>query len=437
MKLRTILMAAFAALVLAGCSNSDDSGIAGDKGKSGKTATVEIKISQAVDTPKTRAEVDETATADEKTIKSGAIYSFTEVGILETVLEFTDADLNGVTLEMECGVGQRRFYALINPPAGLTPPSTLTPATTIYDFEKFVVEVADMASLTSATDGFFMTNLAKPELETLAADVVNNVTITIGRATAKLNVAYIADTKTNGEPNGTLRDVDYKLKSTPNNMYLTSVYENGIFKTPNYGITYDADNFIISASNEVPSTYIDAIDDEANCFYMTENAAPAGQLRQGQLNYVVIRGTYTPTENYVDADGKLITPPATAVTFWRKTAIDAAGKFVKFLDEKCYSVKPADGTYDATTIRFEEYTDGVCYYPFVIRGNGTDANDPASYDVVRNYLYKAQIIVVNGPGWWSEDATDNGGGELGGETEMVVTFDVVDWTPGVTQEGGI
>lgn len=435
MKFKSILTVALAALVLAGCAKNESGTDNPQELNEGAKTTVTIKLNQTSQNPVlSRAVVDETAEGAEKTISSGFIYAFTQEGVLESVTSFDDGDLSGGTLDIECGVGQRRFYALINPPADFTPPSSLTaPATTIYDFEKYVYEVSDIADLTDATNGFFMTNLERPVLETMVAETTNNVTISVGRATAKLNVAYVADTKTNGEPNGTLRSVVYKLKSTPKEIYLNSFYETNIFKTPKYGVAYDAANFLISPSSAT-TAYVDAVDDKDNCFYMTEAAAPATMITRGPLNYVVIRGTYTPKENYVDKDGNPLTAPTQAVTFFRKVEVDGSGKFVKFLDEKCY--KEAPDTYPATVV-YQEYTDGVCYYPFLIRGSGTDKNDPASYNVVRNYLYKAQIVVVNGPGWWSEDATDPNGENVGGETQMQIDFAVEDWTPGVNQEGGI
>lgn len=438
MKLKSILSSILALVCIAGCSKTEvESETQLLNGNLEKT-TVQLKLNQAVKSPlASRAAVTTTASDAEKAIVSGTIYAFTETGILESATPFVRADMeDAVTLEIECGVGQRRFYAMINHPDDFTPPQTLSPAVTIYDFEKYVYEVSNMASLTTPATGFFMTNLSTPNLETLEKDVVNDVSIAIGRATAKLNVAYLANTKVNGEPNGTLTEVNYKLKSTAKHMYLASIYDElNVFKTPKYGEDYDADNFIISPSSET-STYIGAIDDAANCFYMTENAAPEGFLRRGSLTYVVIKGVYTPKKNYVDGDGATLPAPTSAVTFFRKTEIDGTGDFVKFADEYCYSAIPA--VYDDTQYRFEEYEDGVCYYPFVIRGNGTDVGEPASYDIVRNHLYKAQIIVLNGPGWWSEDATDPGEGpELGGETNMEITFDVQDWTSGTPQEGGI
>ena len=436
MKITSMLTAALAALTLASCSK-DDPGTGKGKTVDGTKTTVAIRLDQAQNTAAiSKAAVTSTASDDEKAIKGGTIYAFTEQGLLESVTTF-GAVASGATIDIECGVGQRRFYALVNEPASnFAPPSDISSATTtINTFEKYVYSVSSIADLTTPSTGFFLTNLERPALVALTEDGPNDVTITLGRATAKLNVAFTASENLNEQPNGYLRNVVYKLKSTAKQIYLNSIIETGIFKTPAYGVAYDADNYLISPSSET-SVYTTAVDDDANCFYMTENSTTASLLRRGPLTYVVIRGTYLPTANYVDKDDQTQTPPATAETFYRKTVIDAGGKFVKFANAYCYSEIPELA---ATGEAYVTYTDGVCYYPFVIRGNGTDVNAPASYNIVRNYLYKAQIIRVEGPGYWSEDATDpnEGEGNIGGESDMTVTFDVLDWSTGVPQVGGL
>lgn len=367
----------------------------------------------------------ETPTADEKKVNNATIYMFKEpVKVLEKIIPLTVTAGEAESKVIEMTTGKYSFYTVINAPAGQITPTTFTEnSTTLAQFGQKIINVASIADITGATDGFFITNVETPVVQNIAkateAEVndpvtpKNNFTFYVGRAMAKANVVFAPTTQSGG----LLTDVKYLIRAQPNQMHLMPSYKNDVFFTPYH--------FRTPTAAQITSDYFEnpgySLTDGTAPSYMMENSNEVPL--QGTSSYLLLQGTFTPTVTY-DANGDNPLPGVVGDDFWR--IIKADGSY----EDEIYRAEPATGT-------AEEYEAGVCYYSFRIAKQELGTVNVA-YDIKRNSYYYITITSVSGPGASDPDDPSivNPEEPIVNETWIKAKIDHMDWTI-VDQSGGI
>lgn len=431
MKLSKMLIAALAVFTLASCSKDANEGLVPDT--KGEKTFATITLSQAAVTKA----ASEAPTTQEGAVKSATLYIFNSTQQLEKIVTF-DADTKTKVIEVTTGV--HYFYAAVNIPAGnLT--GIAENSTTIAAFEKKLMGTfSNINDLTSATTGFWMTNVSKAPAVTLVVATEteatngdkNDITISVGRAVAKVNVEFAPLS----QPAGKLSSVEYKSAGIANAMYLMPNYEGGILKTPYYAESWEAGKYFMSdkgyqAANGTP----------ANADYVMENSH--AQPQQGSATYVVISGVFTPDQSCWrnGADGTLVgTPATTGSDFWRiaNHEGDPATTNIIGWEPDYYSSDPTSRMTDAAKQSVVKYTAGKTYYAIWLAKSDIPTSDPARFTVKRNSYYYVTINSVVGAGSNAEEGviTEPTDPIVTTPTWIKATIQVLDWTV-INQNVGI
>lgn len=187
---------------------------------------------------------------------------------------------------------------------------------------------------------------------------------------------------------------------------------------PNYSESYNADNFNYLTADDVTLT-------ESNVAYCLENTFTIGNMNQNQTTRVVLKAKFTPDGFDADKTWYMVGSA--------KTAYNEANLLTLLSDKANQTVNADDLEFDAksalvyTGKSYEaaqasvgnvyKYTDGICYYPVLIRHfianehgqtsesdfwtsyeNGYKPCDLGRYGVVRNNWYKLTVKSVSEPG---------------------------------------
>lgn len=350
-----------------------------------------------------------TPTEAEKKIYEARIYVFGSTKMLEEIVEAdVSADNMKASKLFELNTGNHYFYAAVNIPeskfAGVEKFKTT--------MEAFKDHILNIPALAEAENG------------------INNVTINVGRAVAKIGVDFIPGDQIGGK----LSNVTYRVRNNPNQLYSAPLILGSVWRTPYY-------------SKDVAGTYFDSSSDFkqagikdspcVNTCYATPNSNEIPT--QGNASFISIKGTFTPSEVY-NADGTTTGILDGSGDFWRIAIYDgdpasADSKFVDF-GSKYYYEQPDAGQYDASKQKPVKYDNGTCYYGLWIADNSkTEANE--RYTVKRNTFYWINILSVDGAGANTEAGVIiSPDQELDSEAWIYAQIKVEDWS-GIEQSVGI
>ncbi|MCD8080550.1 MAG: Mfa1 family fimbria major subunit, partial [Bacteroides sp.] len=273
--------------------------------------------------------------------------------------------------------------------------------------------------------GFMMTTLNG--LQTVVVNKnkddgdVNEVELPIGRAMAK--VAVREDIQS--APNGTLKNIEYKVGHNPKKMYVVPHYHrytSGVMITPNYeDETVDA-NAYFGPLDDYQSA------DDANSFtYCLENANKIPKM--GNATVVYLKGKFEPA-TVVDKDKSPSTLPADG-SFWR-IKNTAANALIKY-EPEFYSERPDVAAGQEAV----EYKGGISYYTLYLANEQTTTDN--KYTVKRNSYYKVTITKVSNAGEPDDDEEElipEPEIPLDGAGLIEATIKIVDWDP-IEQDGEI
>lgn len=329
-------------------------------------------------------------------------------------------------------------------------------------FSAFNVALSKTAQDIIGTDGndFFMSNapvydetkktfsvLVPITVYSTEAEARANATacnVKVERAAAKVQVAF-EDSYTATQYKGTAVFNNWALDVTNKSFFPVHKYEDyseaatwwassdafvnaGIYSTtskrtyfsvdPNYSESYNAANFNYLTADDVTLT-------ESNVAYCLENTFTTGNMNQNQTTRVVLKAKFTP-DGFTAGDTWYMVGSA-------KTAYDETD-LLALLSEKAGVRVAADdlefdaksalvytgktyATAEASVGMVYKYTNGVCYYPVLIRHfiatehghsnedafwtsyeKGYQKCDLGRYGVVRNNWYKLTVNSVSEPG---------------------------------------
>lgn len=187
---------------------------------------------------------------------------------------------------------------------------------------------------------------------------------------------------------------------------------------PNYSESYDAANFNYLTAGDVTLT-------ESNVAYCLENTFTTGNMNQNQTTRVVLKAEFTPdgftagdTWYMVGSAKTAYTETALLTLLSEKAGVTVAAGDLEF-DAKSalvYTGKTYEAA-EASVGNVYKYTNGVCYYPVLIRHfiatehghtgesafwtsyeTGYKPCDLGRYGVVRNNWYKLTVNSVSEPG---------------------------------------
>lgn len=429
-----MLGVAAVAVAFTSCSKSEENGTTTTA--AGVQTTAKIIVTQTNNG--TRAHNGSmTPTDEEKTINSVTMYVFGSTKVLEDIVTLDIASDN-LSAEKVCELttGNHYFYAVVNVPADKLAGITKS-VTTTGEFEKTIFELTSLEEAADVTgSNFWMTNLSIPTPENLvvatkeqAEGGVNNITINVGRAVAKVGMDFIPNQQFAGE----LSNVTYRVRQNPDQMYSVPFFNAaGLVQTPYF------EDATVGGYLDSSSDFKTAGDATTPCTDITYAIENSNEIpRQGNASYVSIKGKFTP-EKVFAADGTTDGILATDGTFWRIASYDgdpATATFIGF-ESKYYSEAPAPDQFNAATQAVLKYEEGICYYALWIADNSkTKPNQ--KYVVKRNNYYWINVVSVNGAGWNDEDGViTDPTEELDKETWLKATIDIVDWSP-IEQNGGI
>ncbi len=422
MKIKSLLAVALAATTLFSCSKEDDHG-PGTGFAEGVETFVKVNIHQAANNTKAHYG-DLSATAEESVINDVQLFIFDDKGVFEQRVDYTTSAISGV---VKTTTGKKTFMAAVNFPAPLPNPTTLA------DLKAAANEVAIANIAAAATDNnFWMTNVEDLEI-TLTTAVseadadagLNDITINVGRAVAKVGVYFNAPASADGE----LTNVQYRVRNNPNRMRAFTSYDAaGNRITPYYNTAYNAANYFDNPT--WLDTDLDMSNEHAYPSYMTENS----NLVPTQQNstYVEITGQFelAATTLVYDEDGLNPVAPVPGANFWRvyNTTTGAYGS-------KYYREIPtaAEIAAEGGDVAAEYLTGGTCYYGLWLT-DGTQSTTVDQSTIRRNTYWSVEILTVNGPG--SHQTVVPGPDPLDEVTHIRANITVIPWE-GVEQPGGI
>lgn len=449
MKTKLILFttALFVAMSMLSCSKDSDGGdIIDTSSQSGESTymTVNLKVLGAT----SRAVADLSATSAEKAINDIRLYVFKANNtnyILEAVVDFDPA---ATTKTFQITTGQKVFHALVNM-NGVYPAATVG-TTSLDSFKKSDLTLGFNIATAATDNAFWMTTL-EDATQTLVvateaeanAGTSNNVTLSVGRAVAKIGVDLNEGTVTQPS-DGTLSDPYYKVKNNPNQMYVLKPFNAlGYQLTPYYyepSFTTGIQSFDNGVYLETTTTTGDASGNHKYPSYMIENSHEVPTYANS--NVVIIRGTFTPNTLY-STDGSVSYDITTAAgladlqtalgatwdgTFWR-TYDSSTGIY----GNKFYFEIPTT----ASTYTAVKYDQGTSYYGLWLK-NDTKSTTTEKYTVSRNQYWNVTITEIAGCGSNSEDDVidEPGPTPIDEKTFLKAQIQVVDWEE-VSQTGGI
>lgn len=281
------------------------------------------------------------------------------------------------------------------------------------------------------SDGFFRQRLD----ETEEGDPAATVTVSVGRAMAKVSLASdltpFSNIPANGDPAqpyGTLEVEAYKIINNPDEMNVAIDVTSGIVMTPYFAnTTVNTANYFVSnnTSQESENYYIPVSNSSAKTFaYCIENANNIPKY--GNATIALIKGYFTPLSNSnSEYKNAMILDPTknfSSATLGEKEdfyriwipAYEYNGQalggayedeyFVEdprpYLDDylqtyKNLSAAEISEITAAGGLQVSDYPEGLCYYYLPLENATADS----PYTVVRNSYYKIDIESVAGAGY--------------------------------------
>lgn len=449
MKLRSIFVAALAAMTFVSCSNdkTEEPG-GGVTTPTGAETVMKLSLKRAQATKAHYGDLNVDAAKGEDLIKAVRVYIFNDMNVLE---EWVDFAANEDEKTFIITTGPKTFHASVNmASAALFTPTKAMPLSEVKAKELANSDIAKVTDILAdgTNAGFWMSTLADDQTETIEAatkDEVegaaqkNNVEIEVGRAMAKVGVYY--DPATASQTGGTLTSVKYKMHNNPvKTMVLPSFNTAGHRVTPFYSASYAAANYFNNTT--YLSTELTGGKHTAPS-YITENSnkVPA----KGNSTFAMIEGVYTPTDNLVNADGTDYTGAALTpgADFWRIANYQDLGlpteKFLNY-ETGIYVAQPAAGQVNPASQKALKYDGGKSYYGIWLKNDAisnADLKTVEKHTIARNSYWSVTITSVSGPG-----SNEEGGVVIDPEipidedTYMQATMSVVDWDE-VSHSGGI
>lgn len=446
----TFLALMLCAALMVSCSKDNDSGnTPNDDITTGEPTYMTLNL-KVLGANATKAMANLTATTAEAAVNDVRIYVFNKRNtnyILEAEVDFDNSDASTFKKTFQITTGQKIIHALVNM-SGVYPSATIG-TTSLDQFKESTLSLGSAITTAATDNAFWMTTLedvnqtiviaTQAEAE---AGTYNNVTLSVGRAVAKIGVDLDPDT-VDQPTDGLLSDVTYKVVNNPNAMYALKVFNAAGYQlTPYYLLSYltkGTDSF--ENGIYLPTTKDDG-GYHAAPSYMVENSHDVPTY--GNSNVVMIKGTFRPNLLY-NADGTTyfdITTPAglnnleTELTttwdgtFWRiyDSSTNLYGS--KFYYETPVIVSPNDEAI--------KYAEGTAYYGLWLE-NSTKSTSVERYTVSRNQYWNVTITTIAGCGSNSEEGViDEPGKEepIKENTYMTGLIKVLDWEE-VTQQGGI
>ncbi|MCC8153149.1 MAG: hypothetical protein LIP01_02375 [Tannerellaceae bacterium] len=214
----------------------------------------------------------------------------------------------------------------------------------------------------------------------------NGIRMSIGKAFAKVSVAYIPEIT-----NGTLENVEYRIINDPKHMYLVPNKFKGQVHTPHYDKPVEPGKFneyfdeYFNENSHIKKTFPDSInfswrpatvDKEKNkaFAYCMENGNKTPL--QGNSTMVLVKAKYKPAQ-WLNPDDSVGNETLDG-TFWRirntTTGTYSSGY---------YTAEPIVGSTQEAIV----YPEGITYYPIWLETNN-------KYTVERNHYYKIAITEV-------------------------------------------
>lgn len=424
LKLLTAMLIA-STMTLVSCSDDTDDNGGKIVPNTGKTS-VRFILKQSA--PHTYAPANaSTPTTEERTIKTASLYIFNSVKTLEQVVPMT-VNSGAASEIFETTTGTHYVYALVNPPVSKIPTFSVG-STTLLEFEKSIIQLANIEELTNAaTTGFFMTNITRPNAEVFNTggtedNPATTISIQVGRAVAKVNVEFKADPAQ--QPLGLLSSVQYTVRNNPKEMYLMPFYNGNVLETPFFNAAHDENNYFDNPS------YINA--DGSTATYTTENSN-AGKVLKGKATYVLIKGVFTPTTTYNTQGVEDASVPSVGSDFYRIYEPATNTYTVKIYSEAPSTTEVGAATNDVNA-QIIQYPGGVSYYPLFLADN-TEIDEVAKYTVKRNSYFYLTIKSVNGPGISSSQDPIKPNEPIVTDTWLEASIDILDWVV-IDQQGGI
>ncbi|MCD8042574.1 MAG: Mfa1 family fimbria major subunit [Tannerellaceae bacterium] len=325
-------------------------------------------------------------------------------------------------------------------------------------------------------DGFFKQRLD----ETEDNDPVVSITVSVGRAMAKVSLASDltpADEitiKDLAQPYGALEVEGYKLINNPDEMNVAIDMSAGLLQTPYFDASsVTTSNYFISNNSSQGTDYIpvskfDPQNDERTFTYCIENANQTPKY--GNAAIATIKGYFTPLSGNL-GDAKIVAPTDLETDenlnsdgdFWRiwiKPYTTSGGQALggeyadeyfnadptanlgDFVTAKTTTTNPKYPDLKVGDLEVYEYPKGLCYYYLPLEN---EENEASPYSVIRNSYYKIDIKSVSGPGYPEDPGNpgepggpDKPGPEvpLDAQTKIKASIKVLDWDV-VNQTGNL
>jgi len=446
MKLRSILIAALAALTFASCSK-DENGVP-PVPTEGKDTYMSITLNTVK--ANTRAHYGNVnVTDEEKAIGDVTLYIFDSTGFLEKTVTFDATDVAARTKTFTITTGEKTFLAAVNIPGQ---PTFANGTTSISKVKEAVMNVADIdvpakIETPAADSRFWMTSLNDNTKATLVeitdptavGGTANDVTIPVGRVVAKVGVYY----NPQSEPtDGALvpATVMYKAHNNPNKtMLFTSLNAAGNRVTPYFSTagTYFNNTTYLPTTATFDSGDNKMYHDRPSYLMENSNASPT----KLNTSFVMIKGEYQPTE-VTDPDDASTAAPASGASFWRIAKVDGSGNRTGEYLPAYYSKDPDVAQNPSSTVTLAadevsvEYVGGVAYYGLWL-SNDQESGTVNRYTVKRNQYWSVEVTSVSGCGEPDEPGvTETPDPDLDAETYMTATIEVEAWEE-VERPGGI
>lgn len=469
-KFKLISFLALAALMFASCAKEPT----GKTPVEGSERQVMIKVTQAAAATKAPA-TEENAITGETELQNMYVYVFDaatqNVDINGTALTFT-ANKADATIQVKAG--KKRFYMLslndtqkaaLDAAVGSTPNVTL--------FEKAVIESGLSADLTptgiaTASEFWIGTvwgeTISIPEADIDSDNTTVNITLTIGRAAAKVKLTGVSYTGTANSQNShkllgafETAAAQYRLGAVPKQFYSIGQYTGTTLPSytdgTNTGVEVQSYVHDQAHNNGTVGTWNPAFrantdfawsditattTNMADFIYTVENTTnPAlgsvNNLRYGNTTFMQIQVKYTPVAaEIVDvaasetADAITMNGTLAGDDFW---TADIDGKTYIF-DEDPSIVTFFGPKLDGAA---KKYTGGINYYHFPITDEN-ETKDVCRYRVLRNFYYEVTVSDIKGLG--SNTPTVDAEEPIARNFPIEISIVVAPWSK-VTQGGVI
>lgn len=426
MKMKQFYLAALAALTLASCSKQNPSGSVDFEGQP-TTATLTVSVGDSDPEVKAVTFPNSASSEAERKIYNLVAVAFDSRGLLEAFVEQdyfqsmggVEASALSVTFE-SITTGAKDFYVIANAPTNLIArknelyPKGMKLADFKLDIAKLgavsdiIKEKAGYATgdLNAVTRGFLMTS-EEGVAKTLTNDAPNTIAVKLVRVAAKVSVAY--DPASDGEPQGVLKNVEYKVVNNPKETYIFSNVSGGQLYTPFFNSEYSSNNYLGAAHDYKPAIIDGMAEADKTHSYAIENSNMA-EL-QGNSTMVLIKAQFVP-HTWLDADGNPSGPTADG-TFWRIR--NASGIW----DTDYYSEVPDNNDPSSDVVRYDE---GVCYYRTWLKNASS-----SQHIVKRNTYVKLKITAVYSAGEGGEDDEYEPEKPINETTNAKIGITVKDW----------